>query len=127
MKKRIEKDLDTKERACDFSLRRLSRFIEPSILLFLSNGNYHGYELIDRLSFLGFHKEDIDIGAIYRVLRRLEKEGFVKSKWESDGGRRRRVYRITRQGRDLLASWVERIRERRDALNRFIKVYEEGL
>ena len=127
MKKRIEKDLDTKERACDFSLRRLSRFVEPSLLLFLSRNDCHGYELMERISFLGFNREDIDIGAVYRVLRRLEKEGFVKSKWESGGGRRRRVYRITRQGRDLLASWIERIRERRDALNRFIEVYEEEL
>ncbi len=127
MRKKIEEDLNVKERACDFSLRRLSRFIEPSILLFLSKEDCHGYELIDRLSFLGFHKEDIDIGAVYRVLRRLEKEGFVKSKWESRGGRRRRMYRITRQGRELLSSWIERIRERRDALNRFIRLYEEGL
>ena len=127
MEKRMKKELDAKERACDFSIRRISRFIEPSILLFLSRQDYHGYELIDRLSFLGFHKEDIDIGAVYRVLRRLEKEGFVRSKWESRGGRRRRVYRITRQGKELLASWVGRIRERREALDRFIAVYEEGL
>ena len=117
--------LDRKEVECDFSLHRVSRFLQPSLLLFLSKGISYGYELIEKLAKLGFHKESIDVGAVYRTLRKLEKEGFVKSFWRKDKTKRRkRYYKITPQGRVLLKMWAERIRERREALSRFISIYK---
>ncbi len=121
----IVKELDEKEKGCTFSLQRLSRFIQPSLLLFLSKGQCHGYDLIEKLGVLGFHKEAIDIGAVYRTLRKLEKEGYVKSFWSSQKGRKRRVYRITSRGRTLLKFWIERVKERKEALNKFIIIYQE--
>jgi uncharacterized protein YndB with AHSA1/START domain len=37
------------------------------------------------------------------TLHRLERDGLVKSRWTAASGRRRRVYRITRSGREALA------------------------
>ncbi len=122
---KIKKKLDEKERRCDFSLHRISRFIQPSLLLFLSNGPSYGYELINRLEILGFHKDTIDIGAVYRTLRKMEKEGFVKSLWKKEGEKRKRIYKITPSGKTLLEIWVERIKERKKALEKFIKLYQQ--
>jgi len=122
----ILKKLDEKENACDFSLHRVSRFIQPSLLLFLSKGASYGYELIDKLKGLGFHKESIDVGAVYRTLRKLEKEGFVKSSWIKEGARRKRMYRVTPKGRALLNAWIERVKERKHALEKFIIIYQGG-
>ncbi len=119
----LKKELDKQEVHCDFSLHRVSRFIQPSILLFLSKGTSYGYELIDKLRELGFHKESIDVGAVYKTLRRLEKEGFVKSTWYMKGARRKRVYKVTPQGRVLLRVWMERVKERKNALEKFIRIY----
>jgi DNA-binding PadR family transcriptional regulator len=48
---------------------------------------------------------------VYPALHRLEGRGAVTSSWESAGGRRRRVYRLTRRGREALdeqrRSWRE--------------------
>lgn len=122
MRRFIEK-LQEKEKGCDYSLHRISRFLQPSLLLFLSKSPSCGYELIDKLRNLGFHKEAIDVGAVYRNLRKLEKEKFVRSVWEK-GKRKKRLYKITPQGKTLLKMWVGRIKERKKALEKFVKLYE---
>jgi poly-beta-hydroxybutyrate-responsive repressor len=122
----VKQDLQKKEKRCLYSLHRISKFIEPSILLFLSKGSSYGYDLIEKLRELGFHKESIDIGSVYRTLRTLEKEGFVRSAWqEAKSKRKKRYYNITPQGKILLEMWTERIKERKRALSRFMKIYQQ--
>lgn len=121
-----KEDLQKKEKGCTYSLHRVSKFIEPSILLFLSKDSSYGYELIKKLKQLGFHQESVDIGAVYRTLRKLEKEGFVDSSWqETEGKKKKRYYNITPDGIHLLANWTERIKERKKALSRFIKIFHQ--
>ena len=123
----IKEDLEKKEKVCIYSLHRVSKFVEPSILLFLSKDSSYGYDLIKRLRQLGFHQESVDIGAVYRTLRKLEKEGLVASSWqETKSKRKKRYYNITPQGKILLEMWTERIKERKRALSRFIKIYQQG-
>jgi len=45
-------------------------------------------------------------GQIYPELKRLEEEGLVEGADTPQGGRARRVYRITDAGRRALASWI---------------------
>jgi DNA-binding PadR family transcriptional regulator len=40
---------------------------------------------------------------VYPALYRLETSGLLASRWTTNGGRRRRVYRLTRRGRDELS------------------------
>jgi len=124
-KEKILKTLQEKEKACDYSLHRVSRFIQPGLLLFLSHHPAHGYQLIEDLKDLGFHKNEIDVGAVYRNLRKLEEDGYVISSWgKGKGNRKRRNYQITLTGRALLDQWAERIKERTRALEKFIQLYE---
>ncbi|RKY44343.1 MAG: PadR family transcriptional regulator [Candidatus Omnitrophota bacterium] len=124
-KQSLREKLKKKEKACAFSLHRVSRFIQPSLLLFLLKKPSYGYELMENLRKTGFHEESIDIGAVYRTLRSLEKEGFVKSIWQRKKKRRKRIYKITSRGKALLRAWVKRIEERKKALERFIKFYQK--
>jgi PadR family transcriptional regulator len=65
----------------------------------------HGYEiskLIEQRSHgdLRFH-----VASLYPLLYRLEKRGWLQGRWaEKAGQRRRRYYRLTPQGRKVLAS-----------------------
>lgn len=43
-------------------------------------------------------------GTVYPALRRLEREGLLKSRWAEESGRRRRVYDLTERGRAALAA-----------------------
>jgi PadR family transcriptional regulator PadR len=46
---------------------------------------------------------------LYPVLHRLERNGLVASKWgESETGRRRKYYRLTKEGRKELEAERER-------------------
>lgn len=61
----------------------------------------YGYSLRRRLSEVGL---EVDEGTLYPLVRRLESHGLLESRWEKpEGGRKRRYYLISEQGRELLA------------------------
>jgi PadR family transcriptional regulator, regulatory protein PadR len=76
----------------------------PLVLAILAEGDSYGYAVIKRVSELsGGHLQWTD-GMLYPVLHRLERQGYVTSKWSSaEAGRRRKYYRITKEGRAQLA------------------------
>jgi PadR family transcriptional regulator, regulatory protein PadR len=79
----------------------------------------HGYEiskLIETRSegVLRFH-----VASLYPLLYRLEKRGWIEGKWvEKAGERRRRFYRLTAEGRDVLVAQRDTWREFVEAINR---------
>jgi transcriptional regulator len=77
----------------------------PLVLAILAEGESYGYAIIKRVAELsGGHLRWTD-GMLYPVLHRLERQGFVAAKWgESETGRRRKYYRITKEGRAHLAA-----------------------
>lgn len=77
----------------------------PLVLAILAEGDSYGYAIIKRVAELsGGHLQWTD-GMLYPVLHRLERQGYVASKWgESENGRRRKYYRITKDGRAELAA-----------------------
>jgi PadR family transcriptional regulator, regulatory protein PadR len=78
----------------DFRARSLLR---PAILLLLKERESHGYELVSRLSELGFDVPDF--GGLYRALRAMEDEGLITSSWGTpERGPARRVYALTSDG-----------------------------
>ena len=76
----------------------------PLVLAILAEGDSYGYAIIKRVTELsGGHLQWTD-GMLYPVLHRLERQGHVAAKWSaSESGRRRKYYRITREGRAQLA------------------------
>src|SRR4051795_1776485 len=77
----------------------------PLVLAILAEGESYGYAIIKRVAELsGGHLQWTD-GMLYPVLHRLEREGLVAAKWsESENGRRRKYYRITKEGRAQLTA-----------------------
>jgi DNA-binding PadR family transcriptional regulator len=77
----------------------------PLVLAILAEGDSYGYAIIKRVTELsGGHLQWTD-GMLYPVLHRLERQGLVAAKWSaSESGRKRKYYRITKEGRAQLAS-----------------------
>ena len=102
---------------------RMQGFIQPWLLLLLSEKAAHGYQLTDILN----RNEDtkgIDPGFLYRTILQFEEDGLVKSSWDTEGpGPARRVYEITPDGVEYLIAWVEHIRATRERLGRFLDAY----
>jgi PadR family transcriptional regulator, regulatory protein PadR len=59
----------------------------------------YGYALINQLEEHGL---EIDQGTLYPLLRRLESQGLLDSKWNVEGSRPRRYYVINKTGKAVL-------------------------
>lgn len=87
--------------------------MEPAALAALLRRGGHGYDLKREIAELTGQEIEVDAGGLYRVLRRLEDEGFVTSVWADGGsGPQRRDYELSDRGRELARDWVVHLRER---------------
>ena len=80
----------------------------PLVLAILAEGDSYGYAIIKRVSELSGGNLQWTDGMLYPVLHRLERQGLVAAEWsESESGRRRKYYSITKTGRAQLAQQRE--------------------
>lgn len=108
------------------------RFLRPHkellvgwLLLQLDAGATYGYDL--RRAFDALRLSP-DPGAIYRMLRRLESDKWVQSRWMSPAaGPRRRFYRLTGRGRRNLDEIARLIAAIRDAHEDYLRAYEHAV
>ncbi len=71
----------------------------PIVLSILREGDSYGYAIIRRVAELSEGRLRWTEGMLYPVLHRLEAQGFVASAWrDAESGRRRKYYRIRREG-----------------------------
>src|SRR5256714_6936118 len=104
---------------------RVERFVEPAVLLLLREGPRHGYELLERLPEL-VAEERVDVGNLYRIMRALEEDGIVESEWRADlPGPAKRTYRLTDDGRRLLADWAAALRGALAGIDSFLSRFDE--
>ena len=109
---------------CHGKIDRIPNFAQPRLLLELAKKPAHGYELIEHLSEGGGTAPDP--GNFYRVLRGLEEEGLVSSRWDTQNtGPARRVYELTDPGLDFLHAWAVTIKQTHQSLGRFLSDYQK--
>ncbi|MGB8385350.1 MAG: helix-turn-helix transcriptional regulator [Dermatophilaceae bacterium] len=82
----------------------LKGHLDALLLAVLEGGPLHGYAVIEALRSGSGGTFDLPTGTIYPALHRLERAGFVRSRWHVVAGRRRRDYELTPSGRHALAS-----------------------
>jgi len=93
-------DIDTK--ALDRELKRGSA--EMLILSLLDVRPRHGYELGKLIHARSAGQLTFHIDSLYPLLYRLEERGWIKGAWrEKPAERRRRYYKVTAEGRRVLA------------------------
>ena len=82
------------------------------ILKAVSLGSLHGYGVLLRIEQISGGALQIQQGALYPALYRLEHQGLIDSAWgTSDNNRRAKYYRLTTAGR-------KRLREETESWNR---------
>ena len=92
--------IDTK--ALDRELKRGSA--ELLILSLLDPRPRHGYELSKLIHSRSAGQLTFHIDSLYPLLYRLEERGWIKGAWvEKPEQRRRRYYKVTAEGRRVLA------------------------
>jgi PadR family transcriptional regulator, regulatory protein PadR len=77
---------------------------ELLVLALVEDRPRHGYEIGKLIEARSEGRLAFRIPSLYPVLCRLEERGLIAGRWvEKDGQRRRRFYRLTPAGRDVLA------------------------
>lgn len=83
--------------------------IDILILSLLAHREMYGYEMAKRIRQQSRDSYEMGEGTLYPALKRLENKGWLTSRWkETDGGKRRRYYSITEDGRKALTRKLER-------------------
>ena len=92
----------------------------------LLDGPAHGYALAEALAAFGLG--ETSLRRIYRMLRDMEARGWVASDWDTERtqGPPRRVYALTAVGEEVLAEWIDHLRESRAAIDRLLSVYQRS-
>lgn len=105
--------------------RPIRGFLEPCLLLILRKGKSHGYDLRRELEPFGM--DEINPSLVYRALRDMEDDGFVRSEWDTEttAGPARRVYEMTDVGLAHLTQWAEDLRETDRVLHYFLDAVEK--
>ncbi len=95
------------------------------LLLLLDEHATYGYELRRQLAW---NRLTIDGASIYRMLRQLERDEWVQSRWmRPHAGPRRRLYRLTAEGRRNLDEIAGSIDDIRDTHDRFLRAYHHAI
>jgi len=107
---------------CPCTGATLARLVHPTVMMILAQGPRHGYRIAQeaaRTPILAVNRPDR--AGVYRVLRGLEKQGYVVSSWRlSESGPGRKVYRLTQEGRECLARWVETLADYHRAIGKLL-------
>jgi PadR family transcriptional regulator, regulatory protein PadR len=78
----------------------------------------YGYTLRSELADQGV---EIDEGALYPMLRRLETQGLLSSEWREDAKRQKRFYRLSDDGAAALSQLTEEWRGMNRAIETILK------
>jgi DNA-binding PadR family transcriptional regulator len=74
------------------------------LVLALLEKDMYGYSMVKHIEGLGYRVEE---NTLYPLLRRLEKNGWIASKWDLTEDRPRKFYAVTPEGRALRAGLLE--------------------
>ena len=79
------------------------------ILRTLSRTSLHGYDIAESIQCLSEDVLQVEEGALYQALHRMELRGLLDSEWGlSESKRRAKFYRLTKAGRQHLANETQR-------------------
>jgi PadR family transcriptional regulator, regulatory protein PadR len=108
---------------CTCAMGNLYRFVEPVLLFLLKRkSRCYGYELVGDLHEYALTDSEIEIAAVYRTLRQLEKNGCVNSEWDIEGsGPARRLYVLTPHGEQHFQEWITVLEHVCKSMERFVR------
>src|SRR4029077_9077405 len=91
---------------------------ELMILALLENRPRHGYEIAQLIELRSRGAIRFNVASLYPLLYRLEKRNWIRGPWvEKPGQRRRRYYRLTASGKNVLSKQRAGWREFVEAIN----------
>lgn len=102
-------------------------FLQPCILVQLSQKDRHGYDLLKGLDDFVDDALEYDPSIIYRLMKEMEENGSVSSyEGEVSQGPRRKMYTLTEEGRKTLNNWMVDLQRTKNEIERLLEHFQEA-
>jgi PadR family transcriptional regulator PadR len=100
----------------------LKGYIDTILMSLIKDSSMYGYELAKKVREISEDTFELKEGTLYLSLKRLEKNGYVKSYWDDSesGGGRRKYYAITEDGLEYIRKKNEQWIFMRDLIDKFM-------
>jgi PadR family transcriptional regulator, regulatory protein PadR len=96
--------------------------LDMMILKTVSRGQLHGYDIAEAIHLTSDEVLQVDEGALYPALHRLQLRGLLDAEWGlSENNRRAKFYRLTDEGRRHLAAESRRWSRLSGAVSRVMR------
>lgn len=117
---KLERMADINMENCACTGSNMPKFIQPAILAIVSEGQAHGYVIMQKLVASGlFGETPPDATGVYRVLKTMESDGSLVSAWDtSESGPAKKCYTITNRGMKCLVNWRATLFEHQEFVSR---------
>jgi PadR family transcriptional regulator PadR len=96
----------------------LRRGALPLAVLAQLRQEHYGYSLRKQIGAKGL---EIDEGTLYPLIRRLEKQGLLESEWRYEDNRKKRFYKISALGEEVLALLIVEWRKLNASVDRILE------
>lgn len=84
-------------------LEILQGTLDLLVLRVLNAGSMHGFGIAQKIHLLSQDALKVEEGSLYPALYRMERKGWIQSKWgQSENNRRAKFYDLTRSGKKQL-------------------------
>jgi transcriptional regulator len=88
----------------------------------------HGWAISERLQQISGGALQVGQGSLYPALHRLQRRGWLKSRWRlTEANRRARYYDLTRAGREQLEAAAKDWRRLANVVGGVLDLTEEGI
>lgn len=92
------------------------------VLSVLSRAPMHGYQMVKEMDRLSRGVLTLKEGTLYPILHALDRDGLIQAQWEAgSGGRERKVYQLTDEGRGELERRAREWEEFRTAVDAVVQ------
>ena len=106
-----------KEESIKFESEMNRGFLQVLVLVLLEKSMY-GYMMLKHLEKLGYMVEE---NTLYPLLRRLERRGLIKSKWDVGQDRPKKYYVISKKGKSVQEELLKIWKEQNEILNKLME------
>ncbi|MBM7558999.1 PadR family transcriptional regulator [Marinitoga litoralis] len=99
------------------------------LLILIAENPSYGYELSNRLCEMGITiPEGIgQKGRVYRALSDLEKNNEIEFDWDMTASPPRKVYKITKKGKERIKNFIIEMEEQIEVLKNFVNKAKENI
>lgn len=92
------------------------------VLRLLEEGDLYGYQMIERLRERSNYVFELKAGTLYPLPHGMEEKGFLTSYEQEEGGKVRKYYHLTRDGKKVLKEKEEEWNTYRSAVERVLQM-----